>query len=76
MTPDVVVPVFAWFSVGLGLFTFVYRMIHPAYFRKLAMMQKALGAGPGYLLHFVAYSIVPLVIGVVLLWANHNQQLP
>jgi|GEM_PF-5955990 len=72
MSPDLLVPAFAWFSVALGLFNFVYRMIHPAFYRKLAMMQKAFGAVPGYLLHFFAYTVVPLVIGVVMLWAHHN----
>ena len=64
---------FAWFSLSLGLFTFVYRMVHPAFFAKLAMMQKAFGPAPGYWLHFIAYTVVPIVIGVVFLWAQHQQ---
>lgn len=76
MDPNLMVPAFAWFSVALGLFTFIYRMIHPAFFRKLAMMQKAFGNTAGYLLHFVAYTIVPLLVGVVLLWTRHQASLP
>lgn len=67
------VPVFAWFSIGLGIFTLIYRMIHPAFFRKLAMMQKVFGLGWGYLLHFVAYTLVPLVIGASLIWTRHQE---
>ena len=75
MSPDVMVSAFAWFSVALGIFTFLYRFIHPAFFRKLAMMQKVFGPGPGYALHFFAYTIVPIVIGAALLWSQHQAAL-
>ena len=64
---------FAWFAILLAMFTFLFRMIKPGFFRKLAMMQKAFGSVPGYLMHFFAYTIVPLVIGIVLLWSQQQQ---
>jgi hypothetical protein len=72
MNMDFWVPVFAWFSIGLGIFTLIYRMIHPAFFLKLGMMQKVFGPGWGYLLHFVAYTVVPLVIGASLILTRHQ----
>jgi len=75
MSPEVIAPEFGWFSIALGLFTLLYRLIHPAFFRKLAMMQKAFGAGPGYLMHFLAYTVVPLVVGASMVWAHYNGQL-
>lgn len=73
MDINVLAPIFAWFSIGLGIFTLIYRMIHPAFFRKLAMMQKVFGSGWGYMLHFTAYTVVPLVVGASLIWTRYQQ---
>jgi len=72
MNPEVIAPAVGWFSIVLGLFTLLYRLIHPAFFRKLAMFQKAFGTAPGYMLHLFAYSLVPLVVGIVMLWADKH----
>ena len=74
--PDWMVQAFAWFAIVLGIFTLLFRLIKPDFFRKLEMMQKAFGPAAGYLIHFLAYTVMPLVIGVGLLWMRHQNMMP
>lgn len=57
----------AWLSyamIALGVVTLALRVVKPEFFAKLGPMQEKLGAVPGYLLHTVFYSILPIGYGV------------
>ncbi|HZF07168.1 MAG TPA: hypothetical protein VFE33_00105 [Thermoanaerobaculia bacterium] len=54
-------------ALGYGLYTAWARRAKPEQFGKLAPMQKAWGEGRGQLLHVVAYTVVPIVVGIVLI---------
>lgn len=47
-----------------GVFTWWARASHPEYFTKLEAMKKAYGDSKGTTMHVIAYTVVPIVIGV------------
>lgn len=51
---------------GLGIFSIYARVKMPHLFRKLEAMKQAWGNRAGLLIHFTAYTIVPIGIGITL----------
>jgi hypothetical protein len=64
-------------TVGIGVLAVLYsvytlyaRASKPENFRKLAAMQQKLGKGAGYAVHLIAYSVAPLVFGVIMIFVG------
>ena len=55
------------FAIGFGLFTVYLRFTDPSKLGKLEAMQEQWGETAGTAVHWLAYTIVPLVAGVVFL---------
>ena len=55
-----------------GAATVVLRHTHPQWFKKLGPMKAAWGAIPGYVVHFIGYSLVPLVLGISMIIHGMN----
>lgn len=55
-------------AAGFGCFTvFCYVTKNDKMFAKKEAMKKAFGEKAGTIVHFAAYAVVPLVIGIVLI---------
>jgi len=65
MNPTVI---FGVFALLFGLYTAVIRFSNPEKLGKLAAMQKAFGKEVGTGVHIIAYTVVPIVVGCVLLF--------
>jgi hypothetical protein len=52
-------------AIAFSLFTLIARVKKPRLFRKLQPMKDHWGPRAGVAIHVVAYTIVPLVFGVV-----------
>lgn len=57
------------FMVAFGLYTLIARFIAPHHFSKLDTMKKHWGETKGTLVHFVAYTLAPLVAGGLILYS-------
>jgi hypothetical protein len=57
-------------SLGYGVYTLVLRARRPSAFAKLGAMKQRWGEGPGNAIHLVAYSVVPVVFGIVSILAG------
>jgi hypothetical protein len=57
-------------SVGYGLYTLHARAASPGKLGKLEAMKKQWGGRGGTIAHVVAYTVVPLVVGLVLIVAS------
>jgi multisubunit Na+/H+ antiporter MnhB subunit len=57
-------------ALSFGLYTLYLRGRSPEKFRKLEAMKKQWGPGIGNTVHLIAYSILPIVVGVILLTAG------
>ena len=55
-------------AIAYGLYTLLIRSQNPTKFGKLIAMKEQWGEQTGSLIHLVAYSIIPLVFGVVMLF--------
>ncbi len=55
-----------------GLSTIILRHTHPHWFKKLAAMKETWGATPGYVVHFIGYSLVPLAFGITMIITGLN----
>jgi TRAP-type mannitol/chloroaromatic compound transport system permease large subunit len=53
-------------AIGYGLYTAWARRARPEQLGKLEAMQRSLGERNGQLVHLVAYTVVPIVVGVAL----------
>lgn len=51
-------------AIGYGLSTAVLRVVKPASFAKLEPMRERFGAKLGTAIHVIAYSVVPVGVGV------------
>jgi hypothetical protein len=58
------------FVLGYGLFTAIWRVKHPEKFTKLEPMKRFWGERGGLVVHFIGYTIVPVVIGIRLIVAG------
>ena len=54
-------------ALGYGVYTAYVRATSPEKFGKLAAMKEQWGEGPGMIVHVVAYTVVPLILGIVLI---------
>lgn len=66
MSPDLL---FGGFALAYGLFTLVARFAMPgsSLFRKLGPMKERFGAPLGTALHWAAYTLAPIGLGVTML---------
>lgn len=56
------------FALGYGLFSLYARITGDnSGFKKLPAMQKAFGYIPGLIIHWIFYTIVPIVLGALIL---------
>ena len=55
-----------------GIYTLVVRVKTPHKLSKLAAMQEKLGAAGGSILHIVAYTAVPVIVGAIVIIAGMN----
>ncbi|MHB0969978.1 MAG: hypothetical protein ACYC7A_17700 [Thermoanaerobaculia bacterium] len=58
------------FGVGIaaivyGVYTAWARSARPHQFRKLDAMKKSFGESGGTIVHFIAYTVVPIGVGIV-----------
>jgi hypothetical protein len=58
------------FAVGYGVLTLIIRAKNPAMFGKLATMKQQWGDTTGTAIHVIAYSVMPILVGVALLVAG------
>lgn len=54
-------------AIGYGIYSIFIRMKSPEKFGKLEPMKKLYGEKLGLVIHFISYTVVPIVIGVVML---------
>ena len=59
-------------AIGFGSYTSFLRAKKPEKLGKLQAMQRRWGAKVGSVIHFVAYSVVPLAIGVTMIAAGFS----
>ena len=58
------------FGLGFGGYTSLLRFTNPAKLGKLQPMREKFGATAGNAIHLAAYSVAPIVFGVVMLLAG------
>jgi hypothetical protein len=54
-------------TIGYGIFTIVIRVVKPTLLKKYNFMQKKYGNRMGFIIHFIAYSLLPILFGVLLI---------
>lgn len=59
-------------AIGFGGYTFFLRTTNPSKLKKLKPMQDKWGAQTGLVIHTMAYSIGPLVFGLIMIFAGLN----
>ena len=64
MTVDIIIGILA---IAYGIFTLIQRKRKPESFAKLESMKKFYGEKTGYLVHVIFYSIIPMVLGGVMI---------
>ena len=57
-------------AILYGLYSAWARKARPHQFRKLEPMQKVFGERGGLLLHVFGYTVVPIAVGVVLIFSG------
>jgi len=57
-----------FFAVAFGLYTLVARQLAPHQFAKLGPMKEKFGDKVGFVVHFLGYTLIPLIVGGVLLY--------
>ena len=55
-----------------GAYTIYTRLTNPDKFRKLQAMKENFGEKSGSLIHFVFYSLVPIIFGVVMVFSGYK----
>lgn len=55
------------FALGFGLYTLYARAASPNKFGKLEAMKKQWGERGGTIVHVVAYTVMPIIVGAVLI---------
>lgn len=58
--------------VAYGCYTAYARVKAPQQFHKLEAMKKFWGEGPGFVMHVMAYTVMPIVVGFVLILSGFN----
>ena len=54
-------------AIGFGSYTAYVRTTNPAKFEKRAAMKKRWGEGAGKTVHVVAYTVLPIIFGIVMI---------
>jgi hypothetical protein len=54
-------------GIGYGIYTFIMRKKSPGSFWKLEPMKKFWGEKLGYGIHVVGYTVVPILVGLIVL---------
>ena len=67
---DVVTIVIGLLICIYGFFTMFMRVKFPEKFGKLRAMKERFGDGVGNTIHLVAYSLVPIILGLVLIFSG------
>ena len=57
-------------ALGFGIYTAYVRATNPAKLGKLEAMKKQWGEGTGKAVHLVAYTVVPIIFGIVMIVAG------
>jgi hypothetical protein len=63
---------FGFGAAAFGSYTTYLRFSSPDKLGKLEAMREKFGAGAGTAIHAVAYSIAPIVLGLILIVAGSN----
>jgi hypothetical protein len=53
-----------------GCSTIVLRHTHTQWFKKLGPMKEKFGQTGGYIIHFIGYSLVPIVLGGAMIYSG------
>lgn len=64
MTINIIIGIAA---IAYGVFTLYARVTHRTGFGKLEAMKERWGSTPGTIIHVIAYTVVPIAVGIVLL---------
>lgn len=59
-------------AFGYGIFSGIMRKKKPSWFRKLEPMKRRYGEKAGSILHFFGYVVMPILIGLIFLFAGYN----
>lgn len=59
-------------ALGYGIFTAVWRVIHPEKFKKLEAMKRQWGEKGGMAVHVIGYTLLPVVIGIGLIYGGYR----
>ncbi len=59
-------------AIIYGVATFVFRIKYPERFEKLEAMKKSFGNKNGIILHTIAYTLIPIVVGLALLLSGSS----
>lgn len=57
-------------ALCFGIFTIYLRIQDPSKFKKLEAMKNQFGESAGLAIHFVAYSLIPIIAGIFFLIAG------
>lgn len=68
-TPTVVIGVLA---ALFGITTLILRQTKPGVFKKLDAMKARFGEKPGYVIHLVSYSLIPILFGIGMIVSGLN----
>lgn len=60
--------IIGFFAVTFGLYTLVARQLAPQQFAKLGPMKEKFGDRGGFIVHFIGYTLVPIIVGGTLLY--------
>ena len=52
-------------AILYGIYTSIIRIKNPGKLRKLEATKKALGEKTGIVVHIIAYSVLPIIIGII-----------
>jgi len=60
--------VLGFFAIAFGLFTLIARHFAPHQFAKLEPMKEKFGEKGGLFIHFLGYTVMPLIVGGIFLY--------
>ena len=69
---DIVTVIVGFLICLYGLYTLIMRIKRPDKFGKLKAMKEKFGEGKGNVIHIVAYTVVPIVLGAIVIFSGFN----
>ena len=63
----IIIFVLAILFFGYGVFTIIMRIVKPESLKKYFYMKNKYGNFFGFILHFTAYSLLPIILGLLLI---------